>query len=72
MKVFKYLILYLCIGVSLGGRGWKYGEIHTLGNFIGRNTLGSGPKMLARRLEALGGSIYMYYGVSYHMFAFLF
>ena len=28
--------------------------------------------MLARRLEPPGGSIYMYYGVSYHMFAFLF
>ena len=41
-------------------------------NFVGRNTLGSSPKMLARRLEPPGGSIYMYYGVSYHMYAFLF
>ena len=46
-------------------------RLHTLGNFIGRNTRGSSPKMLARRLEPPGGSIYMYYGVSYHMFAFL-
>ena len=47
-------------------------RLHTPGNFIGRNTLGSSPKMLARRLEPPGGSIYMYYGVAYHMFAFLF
>ena len=48
------------------------GRLCTLGNFIGRNTLGSSPKMLARRLEPPAGSIYMYYGVSYHMFSFLF
>ena len=30
------------------------------------------PKLQARRLEPPGSSIYMYYGVSYHMFAFLF
>ena len=28
--------------------------------------------MLARRLEPPGGSIYMYYGVSYDMFTFFF
>ena len=39
---------------------------------MGINTLGSSPKMLGRGLEPPGGSIYMYYGVSYHMFAFLF
>ena len=44
---------------------------YTLGNFVGGNILGSSPKMLARRLEPPGGSIYMYYGVSYHMYAFL-
>ena len=33
IKVFKCLIHCLCIGVSLGGRGWKYGSVFVDGIF---------------------------------------
>ena len=58
-----------CLCTWLGVRDRR---LHTPGNFIGRNTLGSSPKMLARGLEPPGGSIYMYYGVHTTCLAFLF
>ena len=73
----SYMFLFWCVWLTRVSRAVCVPDqvcetgLHTLGNFIGRNILGSSPKM-ARRLEPPGGSIYMYYGVSYHMFAFLF